>query len=57
MSNHTEFDDAVQKIKMIASRKPGEAHPFEIGKEAIARYFIIGQECGEAAKLRFADAK
>jgi metallo-beta-lactamase class B len=57
MSNHTEFDGAVPKIKMIASRKPGEPHPFEIGKEAIARYFIIGQECGEAAKLRFADAK
>jgi metallo-beta-lactamase class B len=57
LSNHTEFDNAVPKIKMIASRKPGEPHPFEIGKEAIARYFIIGQECGEAAKLRFADAK
>jgi metallo-beta-lactamase class B len=57
LSNHTEFDGAVQKIKMIASRKPGEPHPFEVGKEAIARYFIIGQECGEAAKLRFADAQ
>jgi metallo-beta-lactamase class B len=57
LSNHTEFDNAVPKIKMIASRKPGEPHPFEIGKEAIARYFVIGQECGEAAKLRFADVK
>jgi metallo-beta-lactamase class B len=57
MSNHSEFDGAVPKIKMIASRRPGEPHPFEIGKEAIARYFIVGQECGEAAKLRFADAK
>ncbi|MGA3241044.1 MAG: MBL fold metallo-hydrolase [Bryobacteraceae bacterium] len=57
MSNHSEFDNAVPKIKMIASRKPGEPHPFEIGKEAIARYFVIGQECGEAAKLRFADVK
>src|SRR5690242_18335809 len=57
MSNHSEFDNAVPKIRMIASRKPGEPHPFEIGKEAIARYFIIGQECAEAAKLRFADAQ
>jgi len=57
LSNHTEFDNAVPKIRMIASRKAGEPHPFEIGKEAIARYFIIGQECGEAAKLRFAEAK
>ena len=57
MSNHSEFDNATPKIKMIASRKPGEPHPFEIGKEAIARYFVVGQECGEAAKLRFADPK
>jgi metallo-beta-lactamase class B len=57
MSNHTEFDGALPKIKMIAPRKPGESHPFEIGKEAIVRYFIIGKECGEAAKFRFADAK
>jgi hypothetical protein len=57
MSNHSEFDNAVPKIRMIASRKSGEPHPFEIGKEAIARYFIIGQECAAAAKLRFADAQ
>ena len=56
LSNHSEFDNAVAKIRMIASRKPGEPHPFEIGKEAIARYFILGQECAAAAKLRFSDA-
>jgi metallo-beta-lactamase class B len=54
MSNHTEFDNAVPKIKMLASRKPGEPHPFEIGKEAIARYFTVSGECAEAAKIRFA---
>src|SRR3984957_6780486 len=53
MSNHSEFDNAVAKFKMIASRKPGEPHPFEIGKDAIARYFVVGGECAEAAKLRF----
>jgi hypothetical protein len=57
MSNQAEFDAAAPRIKMIASRKPDEPHPFEIGKEAIGRYFMVGQECGEAAKLRFADAK
>ena len=29
-----EFDNAVPKIKMLASRKPGEPHPFELGQEA-----------------------
>lgn len=56
-SNHSEFDNAVPKIKMLAGRKPGEPHPFELGKEAIARYFVVGRECAEAAKLRFADLK
>ena len=52
MSNHTEFDNAVPKIKMMASRKPGEPHPFEIGKEAVARYFTVTGECAQAARLK-----
>src|SRR5713101_2874370 len=52
MSNHTEFDNAVPKIRMLASRKPGEPHPFEIGKEAVARYFTVTGECAEAARLK-----
>jgi metallo-beta-lactamase class B len=55
LSNHSEFDNAVSKIRMLASRKPGEASPFEIGKEAIARYFVVGGECAEAAKLKFSE--
>src|SRR6195256_4215546 len=37
MSNHSEFDNAVTKIKMLAARKPGEAHPFDLGRNAVAR--------------------
>ncbi len=57
MSNHTEFDQAIPKIRMLAGRKPGEPSPFEIGKDAISRYFVVGEECAEAAKLKFADLK
>ena len=52
MSNHTEFDNAVPKIKMLAVRKPGEPHPFDIGKEAVARYFTVTGECAQAARLK-----
>jgi metallo-beta-lactamase class B len=52
MSNHTEFDSAVPKIKMLAIRKPGEPHTFEIGKEAVARYFTVTGECAQAARLK-----
>jgi metallo-beta-lactamase class B len=52
MSNHSEFDSAITKIRMLASRKPGEAHPFDIGKEAVARYFTVTGECAQAARLK-----
>jgi metallo-beta-lactamase class B len=52
MSNHSEFDLATTKIRMIASRKPSEPHPFEIGKEAVARYFVVTGECAQAARLK-----
>ena len=56
MSNHSEFDSAITKIKMLPSRKPGEPHPFELGKEAVARYFVVGVECAEAARLKLTQA-
>jgi metallo-beta-lactamase class B len=52
MSNHSEFDSAITKIRILASRKPGEPHPFDIGKEAVARYFTVTGECAQAARLK-----
>jgi metallo-beta-lactamase class B len=52
MSNHSEFDNAVTKIRLMAARRPGEPHPFEIGREAVARYFKVMEECAVAARLR-----
>jgi metallo-beta-lactamase class B len=54
ISNHTEFDNAVPKIKMLAARKPGEPHTFDLGKEAVARYFTVTRECAQAARLKLA---
>jgi metallo-beta-lactamase class B len=52
MSNHSEFDNAVSKIKMLAARKPGEPHPFELGAEAVGRYFKVMDECAQVARLK-----
>ena len=52
MTNHSEFDYATTKIKLLAARKPGEPHPYEIGKEAVARYFTVTGECAEAQRLK-----
>jgi metallo-beta-lactamase class B len=52
MSNHSEFDNAVSKIKMLAARKPGEPHPFELGAESVGRYFKVMDECAQVARLK-----
>ena len=56
MSNHTEFDNAVPKVKMLALRKTGESHTFDIGKEAVARYFTVTEECAQAARIKLLQA-
>jgi metallo-beta-lactamase class B len=54
VSNHTEFDNAYFKAHTAADRKPGEVNPFDVGKEAVGRYFTLVQQCTTAAKLRVA---
>jgi metallo-beta-lactamase class B len=54
MTNHSEFDNAVTKIKMMAARKTGEPSPFEIGAEAVARYFKVTDECAQLARYKLA---
>lgn len=54
LSNHSEFDDAYFKAHTAASRKAGEQNPFEVGANAVARYFRVVQACATAAKIRAA---
>jgi len=52
MSNHTEFDNGYFRAHTAANRRPGEANPYDVGKEAVARYFTVVQDCTLAAKIR-----
>jgi metallo-beta-lactamase class B len=52
MTNQSEFDTAAAKIRMLASRRPGEPHPFEVGADGVQRYFKIFDECAEIARLK-----
>ena len=54
LSNHTEFDNGYYKAHTAANRKPGESNPFDVGKDGVARYFTVVQNCTMAAKLRAA---
>ena len=51
LANHSEFDNAVNKNRMLAGRGSG-AHPYEIGADWVQRYFQVTQGCARAAQLR-----
>ena len=57
MSNHSEFDNAVTKIKTLAARKSGEPHPFDIGRDAVARYFKVTETCAQLARFKLQTPK
>lgn len=52
LSNHTEFDNGYYKAHTAAGRKPGDPNPFDVGRDGVARYFTVVQNCATAAKLR-----
>ena len=52
MTNHSEFDDAYFKAHAAQNRKPGEANPFEVGADGVARYFSVVQNCATATRIR-----
>lgn len=51
LSNHSEFDNAVNKNRMIAGRGDGP-HPYEVGADGVQRYFQVMQNCARAAQLK-----
>jgi metallo-beta-lactamase class B len=51
LSNHSEFDNAFNKNRMLAGRGNGR-HPYEIGADWVQRYFQVMQGCARAAQLK-----
>lgn len=52
MTNHSSYDGAYIKSRLVQVRLPGEAHPYDVGKDGVQRYFKLQQECALAAKTR-----
>jgi metallo-beta-lactamase class B len=52
MTNQSEFDNAASRIKMLAARRPGEPHPFDLGPDAVQRYLKVFDECAQVARLK-----
>jgi metallo-beta-lactamase class B len=51
LSNHSEFDYAANRNRMLASRGNGP-HPFEMSADWVQRYFRVSENCARAAQLR-----
>ena len=54
MSNHSEFDDAWVRGRLLRLRRAGEPHPYELGNDAVQRYFTMTGECAMAAREKLA---
>ena len=50
MSNHSVYDHAWDRSRLVKLRQAGEPHPYEMGADAVARYFKVGEECALAAR-------
>ena len=59
MANHSNFDNAFQKIAALKARRAGQPHPFVVGGDVQQRIFDVQQDCALAqrAMLRTASAK
>jgi metallo-beta-lactamase class B len=52
MTNHSEFDGAYAKVRLLAARKAGETHPYDVGTDGVQRYFRLTDECAEATRMK-----
>jgi metallo-beta-lactamase class B len=56
LSNHSEFDEAEKKNRMLAGRGDGP-HPYEIGADWVQRYFQVTESCARATQLKLQHLK
>ena len=52
VSNHTAFDGSKTKLPALATRRPGDPHPYVVGADSVARYLTVAEECAKAGLLR-----
>jgi metallo-beta-lactamase class B len=52
LSNHTNFDGSKTKLPAMATRRPGDPHPYVVGADSVSRYLTVAEECAKAGLLR-----
>ena len=46
--NHTEYNDALNRLERTKARKTGEPNPWIVGKEEVQKYLTVVEECAKA---------
>jgi metallo-beta-lactamase class B len=46
--NHTDYNDALARFERTKARKPGEPHPWVVGKAEVRNYLTVVQECAKS---------
>jgi metallo-beta-lactamase class B len=46
--NHTEYNDALNRLEQTKSRKAGEPHPWVVGKHEVQTYLTVAEECAKS---------
>ncbi len=49
LSNHPQYDGSTVNLARLATRRPGDPHPYVIGAESLGRYFTVATECARVA--------
>lgn len=52
LSNHSDFDGSKTKLPALATRRQGSPHPYVVGRDAVARYLTVAEECALAGRAR-----
>lgn len=46
--NHTDYNDALTRFAQTKARKPGEPHPWIVGKTEVQNYLEVVEECAKS---------
>jgi metallo-beta-lactamase class B len=56
LSNHSEFDNAYNRNRMLAGRGTGP-HPYVVGVDAVQNYFKVLEGCARAAQIKLEEQR
>jgi len=51
LSNHPQYDGTKAHLTALARRRPGDAHPYVVGKDSVSRFLTVAEECAKAGPL------